>query len=223
VTLDTGDVPLFPLPWGALLPGELLPLHVFEPRYRRMLRAAREGDKIIAIATVEEGWEGAALGSPPLAPVVGLGRIVKDRLNSDGTSDIVLHGLGRGRIARELPRRHFRHAHIELEPAHRMHPVVAFRLRRRLLEGLGSALSPDIGYDVTARFDVGVLADRIASSLRLSPASRARIMQASEPEDRIQALLELLTLQKHRTRLRDIIPSLGDFSLSLRDDEESAP
>ena len=41
-----------------MLPGELLPLHVFEPRYRSMLEVARKSDRIIAIATLMPGFEG---------------------------------------------------------------------------------------------------------------------------------------------------------------------
>ena len=93
--------PLFPLPNGVLLPGELLPLHIFEPRYRQMIEDARKGRGVIAIATLLPGWEADPHGSPDIADVVGIGRLVKDRLNDDGTSDIVLHGVSRGRVLQE--------------------------------------------------------------------------------------------------------------------------
>jgi hypothetical protein len=94
--------PLFPLPDGALLPGELLSLHVFEPRYRAMLDDARKGSPVIAIATLLPGWEADYAGAPAVADIVGLGRMVDDRPQPDGTSDIVLQGMLRAEIATEL-------------------------------------------------------------------------------------------------------------------------
>ena len=87
--------PLFPLPDGALLPGEFLSLHVFEPRYRAMLEDARKGSPVIAIATLLPGWEADYAGTPAVADIVGLGRMVKDRPQPDGTSDIVEQALQR--------------------------------------------------------------------------------------------------------------------------------
>ena len=79
------QTPLFPLPNGSLLPGELLPLRIFEPRYRAMMEEVRQGARLIAIATLIPGWETDYHGKPPVAAVVGLGRLMKDRLNEDGT------------------------------------------------------------------------------------------------------------------------------------------
>ena len=52
-------IPLFPLPGVVLLPGTLLPLHIFEPRYRAMVADALEGDRTIGMAMLKPGWESA--------------------------------------------------------------------------------------------------------------------------------------------------------------------
>jgi Lon protease-like protein len=210
------NAPLFPLPHGALLPGELLPLHVFEPRYRSMLDAVRRGERIIAIATLLPGWETDYHGRPPVAEVVGLGRLVKDRVNADGTSDIVLHGLLRGEIAAEVGGRPWRIARVLVRSEDGLHPAEAYRLRRELLTGLAERVrNSRLRYDLTAGFDAGSLADRIASSLDLQPDQRVAALQALAPEQRVQLVLDLLADRAHRKRLLEILPSLSGFSIAL--------
>jgi Lon protease-like protein len=209
--------PLFPLPHGALLPGELLPLHVFEPRYRALLADARQGSKMIAIATLLPGWEAEYAGAPAVAEIVGLGRMVDDRPRDDGTSDIVLQGLLRAEIAAELEaEKPYRLAGLLPRPDGEQHPVEAWRLRRALLLGIAGRLrTRGFGYDLTAGFDVGALVDRVAAALDLQPPHKVRVMQAVDPYERVELLLALLREKEHRQRLLELIPSLHDFSLSL--------
>ena len=216
--IDVDEAPLFPLPRGAILPGELLPLHIFEPRYQAMMRAVRAEAQIIAIGTLESGWERDYLGKPPVARIVGLGSLLRDEENADGTSDIVLHGAGRGRLVEELPSEPFRRVRFEFQASdEEAHPMESFRLRRELLQGLAACLAQDVQFDVTARFDVGALADRIASALQLPPRRRVQMMQAFTADRRIDVLLELLGEPRHARRLVELIPSLGDFTLALPD------
>jgi uncharacterized protein len=212
----TTVAPLFPLPNGALLPGELLPLHVFEPRYRAMLEAVRKADRLIAIATLQPGWETDYHGTPAVAEVVGLGRVVKDRLNPDGTSDIVLHGLLRGEIVEEQPGRPFRRARLLLRGDGHWHAAEVYRLRRGLLTGIAERLrTRQLSFDLTAGFDVGALVDRIASALDITPEQRVEVLQALDLERRVELLLALLRDKAHRQQLLEIIPSLHAFSLVL--------
>ncbi|MCB9896855.1 MAG: LON peptidase substrate-binding domain-containing protein [Planctomycetes bacterium] len=212
-----GRSPLFPLPFGALLPGQLLPLHVFEPRYRRMLEVVRKGDRMIAMATLATGWPVEALGNPPIHPVVGIGRLVKDKLNADGTSDIVLHGIVRGEITAEAGGEPYRQALVRLHPDDEDHPAIAYRLRRALLEGLSERLGGKLVCDVTTGFQPGGLVDRIAVGLDLDPEQRVELMQAIAPEKRVHLLIEVLGERRHRQKLFALVPKLAEFSLSLQD------
>ena len=209
--------PLFPLPDGALLPGELLPLHVFEPRYRAMLEDGRKGSPMIAIATLLPGWEADYAGTPAVAEIVGLGRLVDDRRRPDGTSDIVLQGLLRAEIATELDSdKPYRLAGLVPRPDGEQHPTESWRLRRELLLGIAGRLrTKAFRYDLTAGFDVGALVDRIAGSLDLQPPHKVRVMQAIDPVARVELLLALLREREHRQRLLELIPSLQSFSLEL--------
>lgn len=92
--------PIFPLSSVLLLPGAFLPLHIFEPRYRAMVADCLEGEKMLGMALPLPG--GADDFDPPVHPVCGLGRIVQVKRYPDGRADIVLAGLARMRIEREL-------------------------------------------------------------------------------------------------------------------------
>lgn len=217
MTSPLDQVPLFPLPDGALLPGELLPLHVFEPRYREMLDVARAGGRLIAIATLLPGWETEYDGAPPIADVVGVGRIVSDRNNPDGTSDIVLKGLVRARIEHEVEDdAPFRRARLAPLTTEHLHAAELYRLRRRLLTGIDTALRRrDLHYDVTEPFDAAKLVDRISSMLELPGSARSALMHSIDLEQRIETLLGWLAERRHRQRLLEMIPSLHAYSLTL--------
>ena len=63
----SGLAPIFPLPNVVLFPNALLPLHIFEPRYRQMTADALEGERLIAMALLRPGWESS---SPPAEPPI---------------------------------------------------------------------------------------------------------------------------------------------------------
>jgi Lon protease-like protein len=95
--------PIFPLPQVILVPGQLLPLHVFEPRYREMVADAMDAEQWLAMAVPETGCSTGCDDEPAVLPVCGLGRIVHHQPYIDGRSDIVVEGVARMRILQELP------------------------------------------------------------------------------------------------------------------------
>jgi hypothetical protein len=95
--------PIFPLPGIVLLPGSLLPLHVFEPRYRRMIRDCARGAGVLGLACIPEGEEGIGdpTRKPRILPVLGVGLLARvDRL-PDGRSNIVVRGVLRAHVDEE--------------------------------------------------------------------------------------------------------------------------
>src|ERR1700674_5551819 len=95
------EIPLFPLPNVVLFPAALLPLHIFEPRYRAMVSDALEGERLIGMVMLCPGWETNYEGTPPVYPVGCAGFITHaDRL-PDGRYNIVLRGLEKFRIVHE--------------------------------------------------------------------------------------------------------------------------
>lgn len=99
-------LPLFPLPRTVLMPGALLPLHVFEPRYRALVQHCLAGDRVMGVATLRPGYEADYQGSPPIYPEVGIGRVVEHQPFPDGRCNLVLSYVGRLMVESEHPSRH---------------------------------------------------------------------------------------------------------------------
>ncbi len=98
----TRKIPLFPLPGVVLLPGTILPLHIFEPRYLAMIADALGGNRMIGMAKLKPGWE-ENRKSPAVHEVGGAGEIVETEELDDGRYNILLEGRYRYRILREEP------------------------------------------------------------------------------------------------------------------------
>ena len=114
----SGIVPLFPLSSVVFFPNTLLPLHIFEPRYKEMVDTALNSEKIIGMALLKPGWETDYYKNPEVYDVIGMGRIVSSEVFDDGKINIVLYGLKRARIievVEDLPYRQARVSIVENE------------------------------------------------------------------------------------------------------------
>ncbi len=92
---------VFPLHGVAVLPGTPTPLHVFEPRYRALVRDALRGDRILAVPQLLSA-EGLRELHPAVRPIAGAGYIEHHVEHEDGRYDIVVRGLARIRLSEEL-------------------------------------------------------------------------------------------------------------------------
>lgn len=98
-------MPLFPLAGVSLMPHAVLPLHIFEDRYRQMVADALDASGQIAMAVYAgraEDWAADDEGRPRLRPAVCVGQIVQHHRLPDGRFNIALHGVCRARILREI-------------------------------------------------------------------------------------------------------------------------
>src|SRR5690606_9178463 len=114
-----GVVRLFPLPNVVMFPHVILPLHIFEPRYVALLEESLATDRLIAMSLLMPGWESQAEGKPKLAPMSCLGKIISHTSLPDGRHNIMLAGLKRAAIGKELKAtKPFRRAKVELLEDH---------------------------------------------------------------------------------------------------------
>jgi Lon protease-like protein len=97
------SLPIFPLPDLTFFPHTLLPLHIFEARYRAMITDCLSRDKRLAVVGLKPGYEASYEGKPPVYAVCGVGRIVQWERLASGRFNLLLRGEGRVRIDRELP------------------------------------------------------------------------------------------------------------------------
>jgi Lon protease-like protein len=114
MTLESVTIPVFPLPNLVFFPNTLLPLHIFEPRYKEMVQDAIGGDKLIGVAQLRPGWEQDYYGTPPVYKTIGVGKILRTERLADGRFDIILEGLFRGHIVRESMRGEYRVAEVNV-------------------------------------------------------------------------------------------------------------
>jgi uncharacterized protein len=96
------SIPIFPLDGAVLFPGEYLPLNIFEERYRNMVADALMGARLIGMVQPREAAEYASMAQAPVYLVGCVGRIKEHRETEDGRHLIVLEGVSRFRIDREL-------------------------------------------------------------------------------------------------------------------------
>lgn len=119
LTVDFSQpIALFPLPGCTLLPHATVPLHIFEPRYRRMTADALAGSGLLAMALFAgDGWKDDYLGTPALRPAACLGHIARHEKLPDGRYHLLLQGVCRCRIIQEMPHKPYRMAMLEpIEP-----------------------------------------------------------------------------------------------------------
>ena len=107
-------LPVFPLAGVVLFPGAVLPLHIFEPRYRVMLGDALAGDRLITMALLKQCDPEEYEASPPFHETVCVGRVIQHEPLEEGQANIALLGLSAGR-AEPLESEHpYRTARVEL-------------------------------------------------------------------------------------------------------------
>jgi hypothetical protein len=188
-------VPIFPLPAVQMFPGALLPLHVFEPRYRELVRDALAGTRQIALPVLVPGVEPQYLERPPVRPVCGLGEIVVHEPLPDGRSNLLLRGLARVRILDELPpERSYRMVTVaplaDVEPrgfdaASARQALVALVDRLALgLEGGARVLHELVRQEESP----GALADLISAALVSAPDDRQELLETLDVAWRIELL-----------------------------------
>jgi Lon protease-like protein len=111
-------VPLFPLPNVVLFPRAVLPLHIFEDRYKAMTADVLAGNRLVAMALLKAGWEKDYYQFPAIEPVVCVGEILSWEQLPDGKYNFLLQGRTRARVISESKRKAYRVAELnELEEA----------------------------------------------------------------------------------------------------------
>jgi ATP-dependent Lon protease len=205
----SGRVRLFPLPNLVLFPHVVQPLHIFEPRYVQMFEAALADDRLITMAHLTRGWETNYEGRPPIEPVACLGRILSWQPQPDSRYNVLLLGLRRVRVVRELPpQRVFREAEVELLEDE--YPTTGDRkdLQRRLVAAFEGML-PRIA-DAQELFDqlsmgnvsLGTLTDVISYAIGADMESK----QALLAEQNVDRRARMLLAQLKRTSSEPAVP-----------------
>ncbi|MFZ5444834.1 MAG: LON peptidase substrate-binding domain-containing protein [Myxococcota bacterium] len=193
---------VFPLPPVVLLPGAAVPLHIFEPRYRELVKDALAQDSLFALAQVQPGQESLLqTGRPALEDIVCVGTISIHEPLEDGRSNLVLVGVARARLRSELPSTHlYREFEAELLEDGKLGADEDESLRRAVVE-LIARVPQQVGQrvaQVASRVSGGALADVVASTFMQDAAQRYEVLCELDPRARVELVTEeLLSLVGH--------------------------
>lgn len=194
----SGLARLFPLPNLVLFPGVIQPLRVFESRYVEMLEDALAGDRLIAMALLQPGYEDEYVSRPPVAPTICIGQVLSEMRDDEGCYNFLLAGQKRARIIRELPAaRSYRQAEVELLHDCRSTETDIRRqqLKSRLVQCFCDVLrANNLSNEQIKQFldhdvPLGALADVIAFSAPIDVAHKQYLLNQSDVIERAEALL----------------------------------
>jgi len=191
-------IPIFPLPNVVLFPNVFLPLHIFEPRYRAMVKDALDSDRIIGMALLRPGFEADYAGRPPVYPIGCAGLITHSEALSDGRFNIVLRGLEKFRMIGEETHRPYRLARIEvLAEAATESDRTVMRQHRQRLEALLAAAMEHRNVDPKLPPNVSDhdMVNALAQYLSLEPIERQALLECDGIVSRCGALIELLEMK----------------------------
>lgn len=199
------EIPIFPLPQVVLFPEAALPLHVYEPRYRVMLRdcLARHGALVIAqIVPGEDAW-----GRPRIASIAGGGVIAEHQPLPDGRSNIVVMGKARLRLEEldpeeGLPYRRARatvvpEAEVAVPESERTALVAAATMFATAVR----KHDPMFSFKLPPAVEAGRLADLCAFQLVVDATVRQAVLEELDPLRRVRRVIEQLAVQ-HGAMLR---------------------
>lgn len=191
-------ISVFPLAGALLFPGAHLPLHIFEPRYRALVSDALARDRMIGmIQPCEEG------ARPSLYQVGCLGRIAECEALEDGRFNIILAGLARFRVLRELDvTTPFRQVEAEVEEEVRpdddtpLAPAMRAALEqeaRRFAEHLGYI----IDWSAVARLDDMTFVNSVAQVAPFDVAAKQALLEANSLAERAERAMQLMQFFGH--------------------------
>ena len=215
------EAPVMTLPNATLFPQALLPLYIFEPRYRQMLADALHSDRMFAVAMQK-------LGSSREAPssVAGLGVIRVSVRHKDNTSHLILQGIARVELEQTVRYKPYRVQRLRVIETPPCDSVAVDALLAKVRELLSERIELDLPFpspfvssqskiDVSSFSAEEILnyldslsdpertADLVSSAVLPNGAERQAILEAVDVEDRLRRLIHFLLAEIRRKRKGD--------------------
>ena len=195
-------IPLFPLPNVVFFPRTYLPLHIFESRYRRMVRDAAASHRMIGMVLLKEGWETDYAGAPPIFPIGAVGRMVTVQALSDGRFNILLQGLGRFEIQEELWCESYRQGRIRLAGFSAPERKLPSDVRAELVKLVGNFLLSREDGVALANFlkqpvDDEALVHNLSFALDFTPLEKQFLLEADSLVQQARRLVDLLHFKRY--------------------------
>lgn len=215
----SGIVRLFPLPNLVLFPGVVQALHIFEPRYRKMMNDLMASDQLVTMCLYREPEDQMKPGViPEVHATVCIAKVIAHKELDDGRFNLLVMGVKRAKIIRELPvDQPYRMAEVSIiedelpeDDAERENLLAALVEKCQSLE-LHQKLAHQLDLDkvLTAQLGVGLLVDLIGFSADLDCSQRQSVLELAKVEERLALLISILTNQSDAGQKQTFPP---DFS-----------
>ncbi|MGC6505450.1 MAG: LON peptidase substrate-binding domain-containing protein [Coraliomargaritaceae bacterium] len=216
------EVPVMTMGGMVLFPQAVMPLHIFEPRYREMLDEVLASDRIFAVAALDESNDGNKDKELPHL-IAGIGVVRACRTNEDGTSNLVLQGLARVRleaITAEQPFRKARIIQIQSEPG--APPNVIASIRDSVLDliqaliRLGASIPREVPEFLSKVTDPETVLDLSIYSLCPSSGLKQELLETTEILLRYQRFEAFMHSEIERMRIENQLKGeLDDDSIGM--------
>jgi ATP-dependent Lon protease len=203
------ELPVMTLPNVAFFPPALLPLHIFEPRYRQMLRDVLASNRIFAVAGLDQRQLGQPGNIEPQHRVVGIGIVRACQGNDNGTSNLLLQGLCRAEIdeiVSEVPYRRIRIRALDSEPGATSRENERSRTELARLIGLKLKLAETAAAELNAFLrtieDPEVFVDLAAFNLCENPVLKQTLLETLSVSRRFELFSRELRRDIEQIKLR---------------------
>ncbi|MEN9786725.1 MAG: hypothetical protein RLZZ299_1989 [Pseudomonadota bacterium] len=194
-------LPIFPLPGVQLMPGALLPLHVFEPRYRQLVADCVRDQTPLCVPQLVSVRRDDGAGPPAVHPYAVVGVLAAHQPLQDGRSNILVQPVARVRIVEErdvdTPYRAVRAVPLDDLPVDAAAlGAVGARVRALVLPMLGAMGASTAGLTRALRMvPDGRLAEAVATLVLRDEDARQRFLAQDSPLTRAHQVEEaVLTL-----------------------------
>jgi uncharacterized protein len=195
-------VPLFPLPNVVLFPKTPMPLYIFEERYRTMVREALSGNRELVIALLRSGYESSYAGISAVHNIACLGRIETYEELEDGKYNIVVVGIHRVRLLREIQHSPYRLVEVEeLEeepPGERSTEAIHQHNHLGGLFARFTELATGVkqqALELMPQLDFESLVNMVAMTLNLPIEQKQSLLEIGETSGRCEVLIPILQQQ----------------------------
>src|SRR2546423_8626434 len=190
-------VPVMPLPGALLFPNALLPLHIFEPRYQQMLELALREHRMFSVAVIKPQpaqWK----TTDDFFHIAGIGLIRACVGRGDGTSNLILQGLRRGRFTAFEQSAPFPIARIELLKSETTTTVETEALGAKVIElysklkTAGRQLPEKVDQYLKNLSDMEMLADLMAATFVNDSFRRQQLLEELSLNRRLRLVIQYL-------------------------------
>lgn len=189
-------LPVMTLPGAILFPQSLMPLFIFEPKYRKMMRDIIEGERLmcIAMARGEDPDTGALIPHT----VAGMGLVRACVRQPDGTGHIILQGLARVVLSEISDEQPYRTARVRPLKSRNCQGIEVEALMMKVIEmAVAKAnkiknLPADLPNFLQAMRDPDILSDVIGYTLVRDPAKKQKLLETADVRQRLHDLIPLL-------------------------------